>query len=62
MTRQRRFTKAVSLKLTEELYCMVQRLAEEEFEGNINMMLRRWIQEKYAEKYGNNPSRFETRL
>ena len=55
MTRQRRFTRAVSLKLTEELYCMAQRLAEEEFEGNINMMLRRWIQEKYVEKYGNKP-------
>jgi hypothetical protein len=55
MTRQRRFTKAVSLKLSEELYCMVQRLAEDGFEGNINMMLRRWIQEKYAEKYGSKP-------
>jgi hypothetical protein len=55
MTRQRRFTRAISLKLTEELYCMAQRLAEEEFEGNINMMLRRWIQEKYVEKYGDKP-------
>ena len=57
MTRRRHFTRAVSLKLTEELYCMAQRLAEEEFEGNINMMLRRWIQEKYAEKHGSRPCR-----
>jgi hypothetical protein len=57
VARRRRFTKAVSLKLSEELYCMVRRLAEEEFEGNINMMLRRWIQEKYAGKYGNEPCR-----
>jgi hypothetical protein len=55
MTRQRRFTRSISLKLTEELYCMAQRLAEEEFEGNINMMLRRWIQEKYVEKHGSRP-------
>jgi hypothetical protein len=54
MTRQRRFTKAVSLKLTEELYCMARRLAEE-YEGNINMMLRKWIQEKYAEKFNKEP-------
>jgi hypothetical protein len=55
MTRQRRFTRAVSLKLSEELYCMAKRLAEEEFEGNINMMLRRWIQEKYVEKFNKEP-------
>jgi len=55
MVRQRRFTKAVSLKLTDELYCMARRLAEEEFEGNINMMLRKWIQEKYAEKFNKEP-------
>jgi len=57
VARRRRFTKAVSLKLSEELYCMVRRLAEEEFEGNINMMLRRWIQEKYMGKHGNEPCR-----
>jgi hypothetical protein len=34
---------------------MARRLAEEEFEGNINMMLRRWIQEKYVEKFGKEP-------
>jgi hypothetical protein len=55
MVRQRRFTKAVSLKLSVELYCMARRLAEEEFEGNINMMLRKWIQEKYVEKFGKEP-------
>jgi hypothetical protein len=55
MVRQRRFTRAVSLKLTDELYCMARRLAEEEFEGNINMMLRKWIQEKYVEKFNKEP-------
>jgi hypothetical protein len=54
MVRQRRFTRAVSLKLTDEQYCMARRLAEE-YEGNINMMLRRWIQEKYVEKFGREP-------
>jgi len=54
MTRRRRFTRAVSLKLTDEQYCMARRLAEE-YEGNINMMLRRWIQEKYAEKFNKEP-------
>jgi hypothetical protein len=55
MARQRRFTKAISLKLTEELYCMAKKLAEEEFEGNINMMFRKWIQKRYMEKFGNEP-------
>ncbi len=54
MTRRRRFTRAVSLKLTDEQYCMARRLAEE-YEENINMMLRKWIQEKYVESYGNKP-------
>jgi predicted DNA-binding protein len=54
VVRRRRFTRAVSLKLTDEQYCMLKRLAEE-FEGNINMMIRRWIQEKYIEKYNKEP-------
>ena len=48
----RKYVKHVHVKMTEELYDKTVKLADKLYDGNIAMLIRKLIEEKYKQEFG----------
>ncbi len=48
----RKYTKHVHVKMTDELYDKTVKLADKLYDGNIAMLIRKLIDEKYEQESG----------
>ena len=48
----KRYTKHVHVKMTDELYDKAVKLADKLYDGNVAMLIRKLIEEKYEQVFG----------
>ena len=48
----RKYTRHIHVKVDDDLYNKAKKLAEKNYEGNIAMLIRRLIEEKYEQVFG----------
>jgi hypothetical protein len=48
----RQYTKHIHVKVDDDLYNKAKKLAEKNYEGNIAMLIRKLIDEKYKQEFG----------
>ena len=48
----RKYTRHIHVKVDDDLYNKAKKLAEKNYEGNIAMLIRKLIEEKYKETFG----------
>jgi hypothetical protein len=53
----KRYTKHVHVKMTDELYDKTVKLADKLYEGNIAMLIRKLVEEKYDQVFGKTGDR-----
>jgi hypothetical protein len=48
----RKYVKHIHVKMTDELYDKAVKLADKLYEGNVAMLIRKLIEEKYKQEFG----------
>ena len=48
----KKFTKHIHVKVTDELYDEAVKLADKLYDGNVAMLIRKLIEEKYEQVFG----------
>jgi hypothetical protein len=48
----RKYTRHIHVKVDDDLYNKAKKLAEKNYEGNIAMLIRKLIEEKYDQVFG----------
>jgi len=48
----KKYTRHIHVKMTEELYDKAVKLADKLYDGNIAMLIRKLIEEKYEQEFG----------
>jgi len=48
----KRYTKHIHVKVTDELYDEAVKLADKLYDGNVAMLIRKLIEEKYEQVFG----------
>ena len=48
----RKYTRHIHAKVDDDLYNKAKKLAEKNYEGNIAMLIRKLIEEKYKQEFG----------
>jgi hypothetical protein len=48
----RKYVKHVHVKMTDELYDKAVKLADKLYEGNVAMLIRKLIEQKYEQEFG----------
>ncbi len=48
----KKYTRHIHVKVDDDLYDKAKKLAEKYYEGNIAMLIRKLIEEKYKQEFG----------